>query len=358
MPHPFQRRERSRAIEISMPDLRLSVRARLLAVCLGLMAVFGGTSVLLGYLIFRNQADQRAIEEQYRRFERIQTVQQDVLAYRHEGSQLNVAIMQRDRDRQAQAQAATDRAAAQLERSLGELQGFDPDAAAAIRDELRSGLEQKSSAAIAAFVRGDQAEAARSLGQLQRSFAHIEQLLQAATRTQRDLSNDILERGARRAKTASELAIGVLLGGLVFGLLLVRWVARSKSRCRRSRPTSSARRLAPCTSSTIAPTACGAWPMKTLSPASATAPAWKRICRRPSRTGAARAHWRCLRSTSTTSVRSTTDWVIAVATVTCWKRSRACVVPRRHGRGCTAPAATSSRCCSTSCLRNLRWKGD
>lgn len=210
-----------------MPDLRLSVRARLLAVCLGLMAVFGGTSVLLGYLIFRNQADQRAIEEQYRRFERIQTVQQDVLAYRHEGSQLNVAIMQRDRDRQAQAQAATDRAAAQLERSLGELQGFDPDAAAAIRDELRSGLEQKSSAAIAAFVRGDQAEAARILGQLQRSFAHIEQLLQAATRTQRDLSNDILERGARRAKTASELAIGVLLGGLVFGLLLVRWVVHS-----------------------------------------------------------------------------------------------------------------------------------
>src|SRR5579859_8021347 len=112
-----------------MAGSRISVRTRLLALCLGLLAIAGSSSLLLCYLILRNQDEQQAQQEQYRRLEIIQATQQAIEQFRHRGGELNKALLQKDARQESaarQAQEVSRRAAvAQLER----LSGFDPDSA-------------------------------------------------------------------------------------------------------------------------------------------------------------------------------------------------------------------------------------
>jgi len=92
-----------------MKKLFLSVRTRLLALCLSLVAVLGGASVMLGYLILRDQDFQLAQQKQYDRFETIYSAQQAMSLLRHRGGQLNSAVLARDAELQSCAKAAQER---------------------------------------------------------------------------------------------------------------------------------------------------------------------------------------------------------------------------------------------------------
>ena len=145
---------------------------RLLALCLGLLAIFGASSLLLGYLILRNQAEQQAQQEQYRRFEIIEATQRAVTLYRHNGGELNKALLGKDAAQAQQARAAMQQSRHQADVELARLRGFDPASAQLITGalDLVPGYSQQVMDALAAGRPADP----QVLAALQRELNQVE----------------------------------------------------------------------------------------------------------------------------------------------------------------------------------------
>jgi len=208
-----------------MAGPKLSVRMRLLALCFGLLGIAGSSSLLLGYLILRNQGEQQAQQEQYRRFEIIQETQQATNLVRHTGSELNSALLRKDTVQESRArralEAARREAAAQLER----LRGFDPQSAQRISSvlELQPRLSQQ---VMDAMVAGRQADP-QVLAELQRQLNLMENTLTEAGRRERALAERIQQEAHERAAAAIRDAVILIVVAGLFGTVLVLLVVRS-----------------------------------------------------------------------------------------------------------------------------------
>ena len=198
---------------------------RLLALCLGLLAIAGSSSLLLGYLIVRNQGEQQAQQEQYRRFEIIQGTQQAITLFRHTGGELNSALLRKDAALERQARQAQEAARHEAGKQLERLRGFDPDSAQRIDSslDLQPRLSQQ---VMEAIVAGRQADP-QTLAELQRQLNLVEDTLSEATRRERGLAERIQQEARERADAAiRDAAILILCAGVV-GIVLTLLVVRS-----------------------------------------------------------------------------------------------------------------------------------
>ncbi|MDE2148696.1 MAG: EAL domain-containing protein [Gammaproteobacteria bacterium] len=206
---------------------RLSVRQRLLGLVLALLAIFAGISLLLGNLVIGNLNDQRAIQEQYRRFDVIQTVAQDLLVYRQEGGKWNLAMMREAPPAEVQrARAGLDRARHTLDEQLLRLKAFDP-AVVRVVDAALQGLDVNAKSAVEATLQQDTKTLAALIRDIQARFDRISDSLGDAIARQQTVSDTILQRSAQRAETAvTEAGMAIALGSAL-GLMLLLMVLRS-----------------------------------------------------------------------------------------------------------------------------------
>lgn len=109
-----------------MKTTTLTVRTRLLGLCIGLLVLLGGASVTLGVLLVRNQAFQNEQAQQYDRFERAFNAEQALSVYRNCGSKLNSAILARNAAGERRAQIEFEDASLVLDRRLQELERREP----------------------------------------------------------------------------------------------------------------------------------------------------------------------------------------------------------------------------------------
>ena len=209
-----------------MQGPQLSVRFRLLGLSIGLLMIFGGSSLLLGYLIQRNQSEQRTQQEQYRRFEIIDAIQQAMAQYRHMGGELNSAIMQKKPDQERQARREWENARKEVDTQLVRMGSFDQSSAQIIESALQ-GTPEYSEQVMNAVAAGKQDEAAPILAELYRRFNLIEASLRAASLRERTLAERSLVEARERAATAIRVAIAMIALGGVAGTLLVLIVVRS-----------------------------------------------------------------------------------------------------------------------------------
>lgn len=209
-----------------MQGSQFSVRFRLLGLCLALLTIFGGSSLLLGYLIQRNQAEQLAQQEQYRRFEIIQATQQAINLLRHNGGQLNSAILLKDAQLERQMRQALEKSRQDVDQQLVRLGSFDAASMRLIESALNE-MPQYVQSAIDAIAAGKQAEAAPVLAELQRRLNLIESTLGAASQREHQLAERIQQQARERGVLAMRIAISMIVAGGILGVLLVLIVLRS-----------------------------------------------------------------------------------------------------------------------------------
>lgn len=204
----------------------LSVRNRLLVLCAGLFLAFTAGSLLLTYLFERNQRDQFAAQEQYRRFETIVGTEQAVALFRHRGGQLTSALLLHQPEEQKKAEEAHRSALEALKSRLGEVGEFDPQS----RDVVLASVDEVpklSLIAIDAVSAGKQEAAAPVLEAMQRHLEIIETTLESARHREFAMAQQIQNEGRIRSDLARKFGIGITVSIMVFGLLLVWTIVRS-----------------------------------------------------------------------------------------------------------------------------------
>ncbi len=208
-----------------MQGSQLSVRFRLLGLCFSLLGIFGGSSLLLGYLIERNQSEQQAQQEQYRRFEIIQAAQQAINLYRHYGGELNQARLQKKPELVVQAQRATEQSRGDVDTQLERLGQFDAASARLIETALTE-VPQYAQQVMDAMLAG-QAPAPAILAEMQSRLNLVETTLGAASQRERALAERIHQEARARAALAIRVAVAMILVAGSVGTVLVLLVVRS-----------------------------------------------------------------------------------------------------------------------------------
>lgn len=203
-----------------------SVKVRLLALCLGLAMIFACSSLVLGYLIERNQDRQLAQQEQYHRFEVIQGTQQALGTFRHAGGQVNNAALRKNPQQERQARSAQQQARATLDIQLEKLAAFDPASARTIRNALDE-LPEHVQRVMDALLSGLPLESEPSFVELQRRLDLIERTLNAANEREYALARAIQEKEKRRVVIALRIAAGIIVVGSIGGVILILLVVRS-----------------------------------------------------------------------------------------------------------------------------------
>lgn len=203
----------------------LTVRTRLLGLCIGLLVLLGGASVTLGVLLVRNQAFQNEQEQQYDRFERAFNAEQALSVYRNRGSKLNSAILARDLDGERRAQIEFEDASLVLLRQLKDLARTEPETAATAHATLQE-VEDYRNKAVAAILSGNRGQIARYSGLLQQRLDLVETMLHGLSVREQAASASIASRERSRSRGALDFAMVILLitaaGALLLTIVIVR----------------------------------------------------------------------------------------------------------------------------------------
>ena len=203
-----------------------SVRFKLLALSFGLLGIFASSGMVLGYLIERNQVEQTALREQYRRFEIIEGLQQAIGEYRHFGGQHNSAILVNDEAKKDESLKQRDEARKTVDAELERLASFDPASKQVITTALDT-VEDASQRALQKLVVGDQAAATPLIGEVERRFDLIQSTLASVSSREHSRTEQLFNDARARASLARRLAGAILGLATLAGLLLVFVVVRS-----------------------------------------------------------------------------------------------------------------------------------
>lgn len=209
-----------------MKKFSLSVRARLFVLCFGLIAIFGSATVLLGYLIHRDQAFQKIEQDQQHRFEAIWSAEQSMSLFRQRASQLSTSILLKDEDGQRKAEQVFTKARSELETRVRVVEQFDRPSAQIIRETLPK-IPIDILNATHALAGGLHSEATSSVAELQQSLALIESTLQTVAQREHMQAAEIEARERLRVAHAIRLAWIIIISAGVIGTLLTLVVIRS-----------------------------------------------------------------------------------------------------------------------------------
>lgn len=203
----------------------LSVRFRLFALCIGLLAVMGGANLMLTRINQQHEAEVTLLQEQYRRVNVIYAVQRSMVAFRFWQGQVNTAILVKNSESEEKAKTKLEEARAQVNERLDEFRRFDSQSVEIIEKVLVQ-LSARLHEAIVAVSVGDQ-HADALAAEATRLANAMEQALLSAIEREQALA-DVAQRNARDRAAASRnasLLIMVLSGA--FGLLLTAVVINS-----------------------------------------------------------------------------------------------------------------------------------
>jgi diguanylate cyclase (GGDEF)-like protein len=201
----------------------LSVRARLFALCLGLLAVMGGANLLLGQIIREREPQELEQQAQYQRVHTIHAVYRAVDDYRSWQGQVNSAVLVKNDVWRAQAEAGFASVQHELTTRLTEMDRFDPSGVKIIRDALEA-LPEETRNAVQKLAEGKKEEADGLYAAVRERIATIHNTLKAAVEREQAQAEIVQRRESERASSAvrhSLLILGFSAGAGLFLTLLV-----------------------------------------------------------------------------------------------------------------------------------------
>ena len=204
---------------------RISVRGRLLGLSLGLMAVLGCTTVLLGFVIQQREAQEAEQKQQYDRLQAITTVREALTTVRHFQGQINVAKLLADKELQARLEQRLARVEIELEMALQRAENFDAASAAVVRDQRAQSISGARNFMEALASKSD--SAARLAIETFKNLDTIESTLQQAGLRERLRADGIAQDQIRRARAAVRLSLFIIFGAVLLGVLLSLLILRS-----------------------------------------------------------------------------------------------------------------------------------
>jgi len=196
----------------------LSVRFRLFALCVGLLAVMGVANLLLGQINSQHEAQVLLQQEQYRRVSVINDVLQGMSPIKYWLGQVNAAALVENKEGEQRARQRHAQARADLEIRLLQLAKFDPASVSEV-GQLVDELPQPMRLGVIALVKRDPT-AESHLAESARILTRIEQVLAAASERERSLAEQVQLQARERAETGQRISIGIIVGSTVFGLVL------------------------------------------------------------------------------------------------------------------------------------------
>jgi diguanylate cyclase (GGDEF)-like protein len=203
-----------------------SVRFRLFALCVGLLAVMGGANLLLGEIIREREPQEVEQQAQYQRVETIQAVHHAVNDYRFWLGQVNTALLLRNKTSQVQAEEGFAGVHRTLSARLLDMEEFDPRAVADIKGAIAA-LPSETRSAVEALVGGRQAEADVLYVKVRQRIATIQDALKVALEREQRGAAEVQRQERLRASNAVSSSIVILGVSAATGLLLTLLVLRS-----------------------------------------------------------------------------------------------------------------------------------
>jgi diguanylate cyclase (GGDEF)-like protein len=203
----------------------MSVRFRLFALCVGLLAVMGGANLLLTRINQQHEAEVALLQEQYRRVNVIYAVQRTMAAFRFWQGQVNTSALIQNADSEAKAKIKLEDARGQVQKRLAELREFDAPSVDVVQDILGALSLRLHDLVLALNTRDKSAEA--HAAEATRLANAMEQTLLAAIEREQAMA-DVAQRTARERAAASQQASLIIMGlSVAFGLLLTAVVINS-----------------------------------------------------------------------------------------------------------------------------------
>lgn len=203
----------------------MSVRFRLFALCVSLLAVMGGANLLLGQINQKHEDEVALLQEQYRRVNVIFSVQQAMVTVRYWQGQVNSSILVRNAATEELASQRLAEARKHLNERFGEMNAFDSEAAAAINDLLGKLIDEMREAVLA-IVSADPT-AQNRISRASRLVTDMEDALTAATQRQQALAETAQSIARKQAAKSTTLSLIIILSSGAFGLVLTSVVLNS-----------------------------------------------------------------------------------------------------------------------------------
>lgn len=196
---------------------KVSVRYRLLLLCLGLLAVLGSTNLLLGFVIQHREAEEVEQRQQYDRLQAIAAVREALAASRHFQGQVNVAKLIGDPELEARVVQSLSKAESALHIGLVNVEAFDRDSVAIVRDEWVA-AHNAMGVAIGAMTR-NQADALKLATETIAHLNRIEETLKAAGDRETRRADEISVAQITRARAAVWWSAAIILMAALFGVV-------------------------------------------------------------------------------------------------------------------------------------------
>jgi diguanylate cyclase (GGDEF)-like protein len=204
----------------------LSVRARLFALCLGLLAVMGGANLLLVDIIGQREPQEQEQRAQYERVQTIQAVFQAVNDHRTWQGQVNTATLLKNDSLRLHAEQRFADVKKEMAARMEEMRTFDPDTVEVVRREMNA-LPPEMNKFARLLGDGKQEEAAAIYSTLRRRIDSLEGSLNGAIEREQAQASAVQQREAERAASAVRRSIAILAISATAGLLMVLLVLRS-----------------------------------------------------------------------------------------------------------------------------------
>lgn len=204
----------------------LSVRARLLGLCLGLLVVLGGANLYLGKIIRDREPQEVEQQAQYHRVQTMHAAKQAINTYRYWQGQANSAVLIKNPQLESQAKANLNEAWSELVRRLGEVEKFDRNSAQIIRETLDA-LPGEMAKVIEAIAADRKVEADQFFPRVRKRLETIEETLNGAIAREQADAEAVERQQTRRAADAVTVAAVILVASAAIGVILTLLVLRS-----------------------------------------------------------------------------------------------------------------------------------
>jgi len=197
-----------------------SVRTRLLALCLGLIAILGGANLWLAVLVGQNQRGMQALNEQYSRYAIREGAERAIMRLRHDGSRLANARLAHDDQESEVARLAFADTLKHVDEQLDQVATFDAESAKVIRTALSIAVPLQETL-LNDLIAGNQAQVELKGRQLQAQLDTVEQQLVTVGKRETARAVALYESEQRRTRTATRIALTIVAMSTMIGLFLM-----------------------------------------------------------------------------------------------------------------------------------------
>ncbi len=204
---------------------QVSVRARLLVLCLGLVSILVAVALLLGWVVQQREVQEEEQKQQYDRLQSITSVREALASVRHTQGQANVAVVIGDELLKQRLTKSLQEEEAGLEAILSSVEMFDPLSIQIVREERRLSLQsmEKSIQIMASGGKHSLELAIETIGHLDR----IESTLKAAGDRERQRADQISRDQISYARSAVSLSAVIIICAVLLSLALSLLILRS-----------------------------------------------------------------------------------------------------------------------------------